>query len=97
MTKKELEDFIIEATCISFEGEARNFCDYFKVDYINVTYEIKDGKGYIYFNDHDEKTLVKEFDYKGAICAWKWGIKELGNMYDAVIEKYKLVGGEDNA
>lgn len=90
MTRKELEDFIIESVCMTFKGESRNFRDYFKIDFIKVDYEVENGEGKLYFIDHDDKKLVKTLNYEQAVCAWKFGIKEISALYEEAINKYNL-------
>lgn len=90
MTRTELEQMAIETVCISFVGEVRYFADYFKIDYIKGSYELKEGKGYFYLEDKDNKTLLKEFDYAEAIIAWRQGLPELAKTLDSLVAKYKL-------
>ena len=90
MTKQELEEFIIEAACISMEAEVKYFVDYFNINYINLEYDIKDGLGTVYIIDKENKNLLKTMNYKDALLIWKTGCHELSSKLDEFVHHYNL-------
>ena len=94
MDRKDLEKFMVELGCIAVIGESRTFTNYYKIDYVEVTYKMRDdGLADIYVRDHDETSLLTTLDFKEAAIAWKYPHLIVEKRFNEIIDKYGL---EDN-
>lgn len=90
MTEQQLKNIFIEYGANILKAECMSFCSFYKLENVEMDYEMQDTYADIYLIDNKNRFFVGELDFAGAAIATRNPGPWVEKPFNTLIEKYDL-------